>query len=975
MVDPTVRDAALSLDDIEVAIDVSDLSLSNTPAPIERPGAGESTAAVRDALLQSAVMPKIESPRRKKKKKTASAVKRIAPPSFGDATQREPPPLDFADTEISEGTVLDTGRFQYVLGNALGPISTSATHLGYTVTNDGSPRPVIIRRLRDTRTGSWPKLTRAFERRWRAAVRLRHPNLARVLDAGWTEDAPFLVRELVQGVSGTDLVSAFPHVDVRAVCEIIRQSALALRYVHATPTSVGMRADAIVHGEIGASSLLVGRDGRVRLTEPAGPDPVGLGLVQYRPPDVDAEQPLDETGDVYALGITALELLTGLNFGRPNNKGMKLADEIALRIKRRGDVPKELVRLTMAMTQFQSASRPQTAEVVMREIDAIARQIGTVDLADAVSPILRGRTDRPNTVMGPAPRRPVSSPGLPVGDEPPMIVGRLNGGAAVSVLPAPRSARGASLVRRRETPKTGQIPAPSTVAPSPRGSSIPAPSTAAPSPRGRSIAAPTPHGRSIPAPSTAAPSPRGRSIASPSTAAPSPRGRSIAAPSTVAPSPRGRSIPAPSTVALTPRGQQAVAPEVDRRPAMTVREPNHVGAGLVAPENTNVSAVWVPAAPNTTSSYGSAVWSDVQGLSSVWSAGAQPDKAPPAEQFDKKVPTAPVTVVRGLSVHAAAPRRPPPLPAKDARPTIPMTPGEARRALARLRLASRAADPSAISPGYAPGQRATSCYAAAQSVTLRAGAVGDAAASAGPVSHAAPRSGAVSHAAPRSGAVGDAAPRSGAVGDAAPRRGARPEAPRPTGARADDHAAPCARAGADIAAAAAAVGMEGARIAGRRLGHGAGDRATGSSGLRPRALRLHACPPGRSVRRPWVRRPDAALDAHASCWPLGLAVPPRRHPAELRGDLAEQRRAPQPAVSRAGAEVVAGHGVLRGHGDRGGHRHRPLVSALFSKIEFPGFHSVVSCPRDDHSDRGDPRRSIDASTVYGPRLGPDRTHR
>jgi len=103
MVDPTVRDAALSLDDIEVAIDVSDLSLSNTPAPIERPGAGESTAAVRDALLQSAVMPKIESPRRKKKKKTASAVKRIAPPSFGDATQREPPPLDFADTEISEG--------------------------------------------------------------------------------------------------------------------------------------------------------------------------------------------------------------------------------------------------------------------------------------------------------------------------------------------------------------------------------------------------------------------------------------------------------------------------------------------------------------------------------------------------------------------------------------------------------------------------------------------------------------------------------------------------------------------------------------------------------------------------------------------------------------------------------------------------------------------------------------------------------
>ncbi len=96
-----------------------------------------------------------------------------------------------------------------------------------------------------------------FLREARAAARLEHPNVVHVHEVGWDQGRPFIVMELVRG-RDLSKAAASGGIGPRRAAELLRDVARAVEAAHAL---------GIVHRDIKPSNILLGADGRPRLTD------------------------------------------------------------------------------------------------------------------------------------------------------------------------------------------------------------------------------------------------------------------------------------------------------------------------------------------------------------------------------------------------------------------------------------------------------------------------------------------------------------------------------------------------------------------------------------------------------------------------------------------------------------------------------------------------------------------------------------
>jgi serine/threonine protein kinase len=151
---------------------------------------------------------------------------------------------------------------------------------------------------------------------------LNHPNIARLLDGGVTDDGlPYLVMELVDG-QPIDRYCETKSLSLRQRLEMFRTVTEATQYAH---------RNLVVHRDLKSSNILVTTDGQVKLLdfglakllEPSG---VGAEVTlttqrwmtpEYAAPEQVRGEPASTLTDVYQLGVVLFELLTGsLPFGR-----------------------------------------------------------------------------------------------------------------------------------------------------------------------------------------------------------------------------------------------------------------------------------------------------------------------------------------------------------------------------------------------------------------------------------------------------------------------------------------------------------------------------------------------------------------------------------------------------------------------------------------------------------------------------------
>lgn len=154
-------------------------------------------------------------------------------------------------------------------------------------------------------------LTR-FEREARAAASLNHQNIVRVINIGTYEGRPYMVNEFIKGQTLRELLNVRGKFSVLEACDMMYQLCSAVLHAHQhgvihrdiKPQNVYITSDSTIKlGDFGIATFQ--NASRVTRSE------VVVGSVHYLAPEISQGNPASIKSDIYALGITFFELLTG----------------------------------------------------------------------------------------------------------------------------------------------------------------------------------------------------------------------------------------------------------------------------------------------------------------------------------------------------------------------------------------------------------------------------------------------------------------------------------------------------------------------------------------------------------------------------------------------------------------------------------------------------------------------------------------
>jgi eukaryotic-like serine/threonine-protein kinase len=158
-------------------------------------------------------------------------------------------------------------------------------------------------------------IVRRFRHERQILASLEHPNIARLLDGGMSDDGlPFYVMEFIEG-EPIDEYCRGRHLGVRERLELFRQVCAAVSYAHRR---------LIVHRDLKPSNILVTADGRAKFldfgiakalsqTESGAQSTatqLGLMTPDYASPEQFRGETVTTSTDVYSLGVVLYELLT-----------------------------------------------------------------------------------------------------------------------------------------------------------------------------------------------------------------------------------------------------------------------------------------------------------------------------------------------------------------------------------------------------------------------------------------------------------------------------------------------------------------------------------------------------------------------------------------------------------------------------------------------------------------------------------------
>ena len=241
--------------------------------------------------------------------------------------------LDAYDTNAGFLEPMDIGRVAATLGIAAGPDVTGTTIGAYRIECElarGGMGVVYVARRDDgqfdqrvalkliKRGMDSDEVQRRFLNERQILAQLSHPNIARLLDGGITEDGqPFFAMEFVEGITLTDYcesqelkVSERLHLFV-AICR-------AVQHAH---------NNLVVHRDIKPSNILVDARGTPKLldfgiaklldTDGADGAPTCTAMraltPEYASPEQVLGEPITTASDIYQLGLLLYRLLTGIS--------------------------------------------------------------------------------------------------------------------------------------------------------------------------------------------------------------------------------------------------------------------------------------------------------------------------------------------------------------------------------------------------------------------------------------------------------------------------------------------------------------------------------------------------------------------------------------------------------------------------------------------------------------------------------------
>lgn len=155
-------------------------------------------------------------------------------------------------------------------------------------------------------------MVRRFEREARSAGKLAHPNIVTIYEVGSANGMHYIAMEFMYGKTGREVLNEEGRIAPDRVLNIVKQVASALDYAHAR---------GVIHRDVKPDNIALLEDGIVKLTDfgiarlandlvrtQAG---IMVGSPAYMSPEQIVGDEIDGRSDVFSLGVTTYEMLTG----------------------------------------------------------------------------------------------------------------------------------------------------------------------------------------------------------------------------------------------------------------------------------------------------------------------------------------------------------------------------------------------------------------------------------------------------------------------------------------------------------------------------------------------------------------------------------------------------------------------------------------------------------------------------------------
>ena len=266
-----------------------------------------------------------------------------------------------------------------------------------------------------------------FLREARAAASVRHPNVASVLHLGRTGSSYFYAMEFVEGETLEHLIKRSGRVEVKLALEILTQVAAGLAAVH---------KQKIVHRDIKPSNIMVSFEDEggpmvkiidLGLAKHATDFPaeaaismpgVFVGTPEFASPEQFAGVPVDIRSDLYSLGVTLWEMVTGkAPFRGTPAEVMYQHQHGPLPLEQLDDVPQPVVVLLEVLLEKDPGRRFQNPAALLQAMPTITdrvdarRRISRESLHKTPPAASHAGTYRPTARLGP---KKISVARLPV---------------------------------------------------------------------------------------------------------------------------------------------------------------------------------------------------------------------------------------------------------------------------------------------------------------------------------------------------------------------------------------------------------------------------------------------------------------------------------------------------------------------------------------------------------------------------------
>lgn len=209
-----------------------------------------------------------------------------------------------------------------------------------------------------------------------SAAGLSHPNIVNVYDVGEDNGVYFIVMELVQGITLKNYIDMKGKLDIREALNISVQIASGLSAAH---------ENRIIHRDIKPQNIIMSRDGKVKVTDfgiakvadSTTVTTTAAGTVHYISPEQARGGYSDERSDIYSLGITMYEMVTGrVPFEGETNVAvalMHIQSEITPPRQLEPSIPVSFEKIILKCTQ----KKPERRYASARELIADLRKVLT----------------------------------------------------------------------------------------------------------------------------------------------------------------------------------------------------------------------------------------------------------------------------------------------------------------------------------------------------------------------------------------------------------------------------------------------------------------------------------------------------------------------------------------------------------------------------------------------------------------------